>query len=286
MRPVVARIVASGGALAAAGAILTFPWHQPITQSVAASAIAASAGLLHWRQAAAQLFTRGLWTSIVVLAGMNAFVGPGRELGASLALLAGAGTALVAMRDRGLEEGKSAFAPVAFRAPLLAALALALADVMTLSFYGLAWLEYFGKPTIALGLAGLLAVGAAGLLALRGWGLVLSAAGSAAVAATALAGRLPVPSPVDAILVATSALQLALLAPVARAALRGAGRSGIAAGLAAPALEAIPERARIDVGAPGATLADAAADELEEELENRPLPGRHFTRIPPWAKRG
>lgn len=183
---------------------------------IPAALLAASAALVHHRATAAQLFVRGVWWSNLVL-GALACVGSTDETWAGLALALGCGAALLAAGGSGLDRTEGAFQPVAFRFNLMLGLVLAMADAQALVLFG-TWEVADGapmqSPALLYGLAAIHAVAIAGLLGLRAWGLLLSAATSAAVIVCATEGVLRLPTVLAAALVGTSIAQLFLALPV------------------------------------------------------------------------
>jgi hypothetical protein len=196
-----------------------------VTRGAAAGALALSAIAVHTRHLGAQIFARAVWLSALILATLNALYGWPGELVTTVLVAAAAAAALGVAGKRGLaDDASGSFAPVAFRATLVAALALAVADASSLLFYGIAWLDRFGVVSSPLILGAIAAVGAIGLFRLRVWALLVALATNAAVASTALLGWLTVPTPVRGALAITAGLQMGLLLPVLRAAIRGARR--------------------------------------------------------------
>jgi hypothetical protein len=187
------------------------------------------------------------------------------ELGQSLAIMAGTAAALAASGRRGLEEDEaSGFAPAGYRRTLMVALAMALADTQSLLFYGVAWFERHGIVTSSLLLGGLMTAATVGLFRLRVWGLLLSLGTSLAIAGSAVAGVLAVPSPVDSILVVTALVQLAVLMPLTRAVLQGARRNE-ASEPAATTAHRTRVAAEPDPGGDGARARFEDAIDAEEE---------------------
>lgn len=183
---------------------------------IPAALLLGSAALVHRRSTAAQLFVRAVWWSNLLL-GALACVGSTNETWAGLTLALGCGTALLAAGAAGLDRAEGAFRPVAFRFNLMLGLVLAMADAQALVLFG-TWGASAEAPTtqVALlyGLAGVHAIAIAGLLGLRVWGLLLSAATSAAVIVLALEGALGLPDVLATTLVCTSIAQLFLALPV------------------------------------------------------------------------
>jgi len=177
------------------------------------------------RSTGAQLFTRGLWGSALLLASINAVFGWRGELAQSLLVMAGSAAALAAAGRRGLsQEESSGFAPVGFRRSLVVALAMALADAHSLFFYGVAWLERYGVVSSALLLGALEVTAIVGLYRLRVWGLLTALATSLAVLGSSAAGVLSVPPMVGMVLMVTAIVQIVMLMPLTRAVVRGAAR--------------------------------------------------------------
>jgi hypothetical protein len=215
--------LASAGALVAAFGMLHFDWHELlVTRWLPTTLLAASAALVHTRLLASQALVRALWAATLLLSVVNLAGGPARERGLSALMAAGMATALLAAGRKGLGAQADAgpFKPVAFRGLLLLSLGMALTDAHSLLFYGVAWLERFGRVTPPLVLGGMLTGVAVGLFRLRAWALLAAIAVNAVVLGSALTGVLMVPPPVLALLTVTAAAQLVVPLPILRAIVR------------------------------------------------------------------
>lgn len=186
-----ARMVATAGGLVAATGIALFPWRNlEVTHGLAVAAVGASAVLLHRRHIGAQLAARGLWIASGILGTLNLILGPWSQSQASAMVIAGTGAALFALGRSGLDAAKErgVFAPSKYRAPLLVALGLAVADALGFAFYGSILLESWGLWTSNLIFAAALATGAFGLVRMRTWGLLALGATHASIIVAALVG--------------------------------------------------------------------------------------------------
>jgi hypothetical protein len=212
-----AKTVATAGALTAAAGVALFSWRGiEITHALAALAVGSSALLLHVRRTGAQLAARSLWIASGILATLNLILGPWSQSVLSATVMAGSGAALFALGRSGLgpETERGPFAPSKYRAPLLVALGLAIADALGFAFYGSVLLEAWGLWTSNLIFAAALGAGAWGLSRMRTWGLLALGATHAAIVAVALAGSLRLPLVVQGIYGISSAIALAALAPL------------------------------------------------------------------------
>lgn len=148
----------------------------------------------------------------------------------SLGLVLSAGTALLLLGSRGLEEGvqnkPSAFAPVALRGVLVSIVIMALADAMSLLFWAGVVVEMgdhharHWPALIFFALAGpTMLVAVIGLLRLRTWGFLLNLVANVAIAATVW--LFDMPKELRILLTATAVVQVLVGLPVVRAMIRG-----------------------------------------------------------------
>jgi len=188
--------------------------------------LAASAALVHSRHLGAQVLARAAWWSNAILGGLIAGTGGSSERATAL-ILAGTCAAALALAGRsGLTDSgrASAFRPVAFRATLLVAMVMALADTQSLLLFGsLSAVDHGGhasEAALMLGSAFVMVVAIVGLFRLRVWGLALNVVANIAIAALAAAGCYELPNPLVYALVCTAVLQLLLPAPMIAAMVR------------------------------------------------------------------
>ncbi len=212
-------LLATAGALVASVAIGSFivdagPLLLPTL------ALAGAGILIHVRSFGAQLLARAVWWANLVLAVFLAGSGgrSEREVGAALAL--GCGIGLLAAGHKGLAEAseRQGYAPVRFKATLLLAMILALADTQTLLLFGILklhkWHSHLSSTMLLLSSALAMIVAFVGLYRLRTWGLVTNVAANLAIAAAAWMGALHMPNPVCTMLIATAGLQLIVPIPM------------------------------------------------------------------------
>ena len=170
-----------------------------------------------------QIFTRGvLWSNLLL--SLILTVGAGRSDAALGLLLAPtAGGALLVLGRVGLDARSDAFAPKAFRGPLLLALVMALADALSLLLFAFVTItKSHGVGFFPLaGCAAVMLIAIAGLYRLRTWAVVLNIIGNIGVAALALAGALELFEPVVYALCTTAVIQLIIPIPMVLAMIRG-----------------------------------------------------------------
>lgn len=177
-------------------------------------AVPLAAGALIWGRALiAQLVARGAWWSMLLTSCLLAISTPvsGSALAASIA--ACSAIALLAVGGSGLEHSDDRFAPVAFRGTLLVALVLAIADASALSWFGIGNLYYEHRGSVLL-VTPFMFAGVVGLLRLRTWGLVVSVATNAALVVLIATEVVYLPTPLRALFIGTSVLQLAIPVPM------------------------------------------------------------------------
>lgn len=195
-------------------------------------------GNISTRSLGRQMFVRAVaWSSLLIgvvvsVWGLRVFSWTGP------AIALGAGTALLALRGRGLGLSSGAFRPLAFRGHLLLAAVMAMADAQTLLFSGivdnarvfvasppgmgpelylLAAMRTAMTPPLWCGLVMMLA--AWGIVRLRTWALLLNVVANIAIAALALGEFLSLSLPVAAMLAMTAAVQVFLSVPILASAL-------------------------------------------------------------------
>jgi hypothetical protein len=189
--------------------------------------LGAAALLIHHGALGSQLVARSVWWANLVLGTLLSVAGTHHEQYVGVGMALGTGAALLAMGRLGLDERPgSAFRPVAFRTTLTLGMIMAVADAQALTFLGAVqteksvqyreWAESSDAlhGVALLASAAVLALAIAGLYRLRVWGLLLAALGSLGVATLAVTGAYGFEGPLCAGLEATSAVQIALAAPI------------------------------------------------------------------------
>jgi hypothetical protein len=213
-----------------------YTWLGPV-----AAVMFCAARLSQRRQFRANMLTRGIAASNLVMALITAFVEDNSSCLFAMVLAVASGRSLQLLGERGLDgsdDHSSDFEPVKFRGILILSLVMACADIVTLlwSFVGgvASWvwavylLDGYGRDDLvsALPYLGLTAAGAAlmainvwGLLRLRTWALFGSMLTNIGVAALVASLVLAVGNWVAITLVTTAAIQLLLPLPILAAAL-------------------------------------------------------------------
>ncbi len=197
---------------------------------------------LETRSLARQMLVRAIAWSSLVIGVMVAAVGLPEFSWCGPPIAVGSGAALLSMGGRGLGITSTVFRPIAFRAQLLVALVLAMADAQTLVFSGLVEVVSYRIPPLpgvplvtkilfggqiavqvllhpALVSGAVMIVAIAGIVRLRTWALLLNLVANVAIAALALDGTLHVSPPVAIALSLTATVQLLLPVPILAAAL-------------------------------------------------------------------
>jgi hypothetical protein len=150
-----------------------------------------------------------------LLAAVSLVLGPAADRLPSAIVVAGSVTALSLMGRSGLGSGAAgAFEPARYRVPLLVSLMLASADLAGFAYYGLAYLEGWGRWTDNLYLAAGLGVGIYGLARMRTWGLFMLAGMHTFIAYSAFFSRMHLPGVMKSIYGVTSLAALVGLAPL------------------------------------------------------------------------
>ena len=176
--------------------------------------------LIHVRSFGAQLLARAAWWANLVLAVFLAASGSRNERVVGAALAFGCGLALLAAGRKGLAEAsdRQGYAPVRFKATLLLAMILALADTQSLLLFGILklskWQSHQPSAMLLLSSALAMIIAFVGLYRLRTWGLVTNVLANLAIAAAAWTGSLHLPGPVTTMLITTALLQLIVPIPM------------------------------------------------------------------------
>lgn len=188
--------------------------------------LAASAGLLHSRHLGAQVLARAAWWSNAILGVLVAMSGSSREFAVAVVLASTCLAALALAGRHGLanSQSSSVFQPVAFRASLLLAMVMALADTQSLLLFGsIVATDRSGhgiEAALMLGSAAVMVVALIGLFRLRVWGLALNLIANITIAALAAADCYELPDALVYALVCTAVLQLLLPLPMIAAMVR------------------------------------------------------------------
>jgi hypothetical protein len=213
--------------LAAAVCMRSWDGNLPSALWIPTALLGVAAILCHHRHVGSQLLARAAFWSNLILGVLAMVIGGTGERPIGLALAACTGGALLLLGRGGLagDARTGSFRPLAFRTTLLAIMVMALADAQSLLLFGTLELEGWrddGRSLLMYGLAGLLVLGLVGLYRLRAWGLLVGAAGCAALAAAAFGDALALPHALNVAFIATSIAQLVIVAPLAVAVWRGA----------------------------------------------------------------
>ncbi len=218
-----ARLVAAALACLAGAVGFACFHHAPSALLLPGALLCVSAGLIFRSELASHVFARAVLWSNLLLGFLIAVSGSGEEqlVGGFIALTTGAALHLVG--TAGLRRSSEVFAPVAFRASLVLAVVMALADTQSLTLFGILQLDRGDGSTAypLLACAGLMIVALYGLYRLRLWGLVLNIVANVVIAGLALTGSLDLPNPLIYALCTTATVQLLLPAPLVVAILRG-----------------------------------------------------------------
>lgn len=183
--------------------------------------------LIYVRRLEAQLLARAILWATLVFGTLLAWVVDGPEVPPPLLVLPfGAGLALIALGALGLEDPplSPSFAPVALRGVVLGVLGMALADTLSLLFWGGLITEEGMRDPIAgaffLGGGALMLTAVYGLYRVRVWGFVLNVVANLGIAAGAW--MVPnMPTPLAICLTSTAVGQLLLGLPLMRGLARG-----------------------------------------------------------------
>jgi hypothetical protein len=222
--------IASLGALGAAVCMRQWAGDEPAALWIPTGLLVAAAVLVHHRHLGSQLLARAVMWANLILADLGALLGSDHERRVALGLAICTGGALLVLGRRGLDDDARAgrFAPLAFRASLLAVMVMALADAQTLALFGTLQLQGWdagtGRAALLLGLSAALVLAIVGLYRLRLWGLALTVVSCAAMVAVAASGALGLPTTVNGAFAATGLVQLAIAAPLVAAVIRGGER--------------------------------------------------------------
>ena len=191
--------------------------------------LTASAVFVFSRQLGPQILARAAWWSNLILGTLIAFTSSSSEVISATALAATCGAALLLAGRSGLSGDSGAFRPVAFRATLLIAMIMALADTQSLLLFGtLEASEHSGldlESGLMLGSAAFMVVAMVGLFRLRVWGLALNIVANVVIAILAATDCYDLPDPLVYALVTTAVLQLLLPIPMIAAIARRASPS-------------------------------------------------------------
>lgn len=222
-QPSTARLVAAAIACLAGAVGFASFYGAPSALLLPGALLCVSAGLIFRRELASHVFARAVLWSNLLLGFLIAISGSGEEqlIGGVIALMTGSALHLVG--TAGLRRPSEVFAPVAFRASLVLAVVMALADTQSLTLFGVLQLDRGNGSTAypLLACAGLMIVALYGLYRLRLWGLVLNIVANVLIAGLALFGSLDLPTPLIYALCTTATVQLLLPAPLVVAILRG-----------------------------------------------------------------
>ncbi len=203
---------------------------EPVTGRVLWMPVAllgASALLVHGRTLGAQLASRAVWWSNLVLGALICVAGNERERPPGAMLLLGAAAALLLAGRGRLDARSSTFAPLAFRGTLMAVLVMTLADLQSLVLFGALTTSerVTGRVGVALlAVAVPMAISAIGLFRLRVWGVAGNLVCNVALVGLALAARRQLPEALVIAYVLSAVAQAALLVPLLRAMTRAATR--------------------------------------------------------------
>lgn len=223
------RVVAS--AAAAFAGLSFFAVGPHIVLAIPIGLLLVSAALIFRNHLPSQILVRAaLWSNLVLgtllaVAGFSEGV-----MGTVIAI--GTAVGLLSLGRTGLDQKTGGFAPVAFRASLIVALVMALADVQSLALFAMLGLQgaarvtyrpmvEFGHALVTLACAAVMVLAVIGMYRLRVWGLALNIAANVVVAALALTGALTVPHMIVFGLCTTAAVQLVLPVPLIVAMFRG-----------------------------------------------------------------
>jgi hypothetical protein len=270
-RHLLARIVASAGALGAAAGIAKFHWYGVgLTLLLSTVVVGGSGILLFVRRLGAEIAARAIWIATALLALLDLAIGPRVEHGLSATIAACAVGALVAAGSRGMtpEDARgTVFEPRRHRGALIAVMCLALVNAVSLTFFGAFWLELGRASLLAFPLAAALGASAWGIYRMRTWGVLATGATALAMIASgadSIVPGLPIMLP---FYVWSSLLQLALLSPLlvtaARSVFSAAGDARIAEAEGARRFHFAPD---LDLEAEREALAEA---ELVESVSAR-----------------
>jgi hypothetical protein len=155
------------------------------------TALVVGAIVIHLRPLGAQLLGRALFWSNLVLGALICFLDKGpRDRSSSLALLFGAGVALLLAERRALAEASASRGerPAAFAGTIELLMVLALADAQTCVLF--AAIDRDAATPLFLAAAAALLVGFVGLYRLALWGVIVTMSTATVLAAALLGGML------------------------------------------------------------------------------------------------
>ena len=206
----------------AGGCFFFFSAEPPIAWALLIpTVVLVGAGLLQFRQTlGAQLLARAVWWSKLLLGTLVALCGGQNEqpYGALIAGLCGM-TLLLAGPTK-MDAGSESV-PISHRGLWVLALIMAMADTVTLLFWGMMGLLR-GEGFLFLGCVTLMAVGIVGLLRLRMWGLLVTLVGNIVVASLILLDSFDqLPHEPLVLLLSTAVLQLFVPLPMIVSIVRG-----------------------------------------------------------------
>ena len=165
-----------------------------------------------------QLLARAVFWANLLLGTVIATSAVGADHFVATGLALTCGAALLVVGRTGLAPGQSAFRPVAFRATLITALVMAMADAQSLALWGGVGMEEeyarVSQAPYLLACAGVMILAIIGLYRMKLWGLVLNVAANIAIAAIALSGHLDLPTPIVYMLATTAVIQTLLPLPL------------------------------------------------------------------------
>jgi hypothetical protein len=217
------RIVASVAAAVAGLSFLEFFDHGsnvPLALGIPILLLVASAGLMFRNHLPSQILVRAALWSNLVLGTLIAVSGGGHEMPIGAILAVSTTVGLLALGRSGLTQTTERFAPTAFRASLILALVMALADTQSLALFGTIQLDH-GDGVGTLACAVLMGVALFGLYRLQVWGVVLNIVANVLIATLAFTEVLDLPEPIVFALCTTAAIQVMLPLPLIVAMVRG-----------------------------------------------------------------
>lgn len=210
-------------ALVTAGTFFAFDGSTPWSLGVPISMLVMATALSFREHLPSQVLVRAALWSNLILGALITVSSHASEALVAYIMLMGSATGLLSIGRFGLDLPSNRFAPVAFRASLVLALVMALADTQSLVLFGGIHVEgkHFDAAAPLLACAGVMMVALVGLYRLAVWGLVLNLATNIAVAGLAVSGSLDLPKPVVVALCTTALVQLLLPVPLLSAMARG-----------------------------------------------------------------
>ena len=208
-------------------------------------ALFASAALVFVPRLSAQLGARAVIWANLILGTLITISGSASERDWAFGMVAALGTALLALGRTGLDDARSPFSPAKHKGPLTLMLVLALADTVSLYFWGALQLESIfdghhggidGGYPLAFPCALLMTAALVGLYRLRVWGMVLNVVGNVVVAGLGISGLIGLPEILVVPLVATAVVQLVLPIPL----MFGLATKNVGGGVPPALLRAVP----------------------------------------------